>query len=144
MIKVLTAGGFDIIHTGHIFRLKVAKAFGDYLVVNITPDNRMKRKGENRPYLSQDERWVIVSNIKGVDEVVCVPSNGEEHFQYEMKIVNFVKPDVFLTERYDKKLDDYCQKMGCKLFILEDMPGIDKKHSSDIFDSNYKMIKVVN
>ena len=131
-MKVLTAGGFDIIHTGHIFRLKVAKAFGDYLIVNITPDNRMKRKGKNRPYLSEEERQVIVYNIKGVDEVVCVPSEDEDHFGYEMKLVETIRPNVFLTEKYDKRLDNFCKRLDCRLIILNEIQGIDKKHSSDI------------
>ncbi|MCD4694128.1 adenylyltransferase/cytidyltransferase family protein, partial [bacterium] len=43
MIKVMCFGTFDNLHLGHLFYLKEAKKFGDYLVVVIARDNNVKK-----------------------------------------------------------------------------------------------------
>ena len=49
IVKVLTYGTFDLLHTGHINILKRAKALGDYLVVGLSTDdfNRLKNNELN-------------------------------------------------------------------------------------------------
>jgi cytidyltransferase-like protein len=146
MKRVLIAGGYDIIHSGHIFRINQARTYGGHLTVNITPDNRMKNKGENRPYLSQEERILIVGSIKGVDEVVCIPSEGENHLDYEKKLIETVRPDIFITElrdglfsNWEYQWEDYGYwgtHKGCQIILLPETVGIDKKHSSDIIKTN--------
>jgi len=136
IMKVLIGGAFDLLHTGHIFRIKLAKAMGSYLVVNVTPDERVKRKkGEERPILSVEERLVIVNNIKEVDEVTSINEKGiQEVDEYEMECIKKIKPDVFVTKQHTESLERYCIKNNVRLIILEDTKGIDKMHTTDIIN----------
>ena len=70
MIKVLVNGTFDIIHLGHLELLNYAKSQGDYLLVAIDVDSRVKQlKGSSRPINTQIERKILLENLKAVDEV---------------------------------------------------------------------------
>ena len=51
MKTVWTNGCFDVLHRGHIELFKYAKSLGDYLVVGIDTDERVKAsKGSSRPF----------------------------------------------------------------------------------------------
>ncbi len=68
---VFTNGCFDIIHTGHISYLKKAKSFGDCLVVGLNNDASVKRlKGESRPINNQEDRAIVLNELKSVDYVI--------------------------------------------------------------------------
>ena len=70
MKKVWTNGCFDVIHRGHIESLRFAKSLGDWLVVGIDTDERVKSaKGESRPYNTLDDRVAVLESIKYVDEI---------------------------------------------------------------------------
>lgn len=61
-------GVFDLFHYGHLIHLKSAKAFGDILVVTLTPDCYVN-KGPNRPYYSDDQRALVLAAQEIVDYV---------------------------------------------------------------------------
>ena len=68
---VFTNGCFDLIHAGHVDYLSKAKALGDVLIVGLNTDHSVKKiKGNKRPILRQDERALILSNLKPVDYVI--------------------------------------------------------------------------
>ena len=47
---VLTSGSFDIIHEGHSMYLEAARRFGDFLIVGVDSDDKIRdRKGPHRP-----------------------------------------------------------------------------------------------
>lgn len=70
MTKVFVNGSFDVIHYGHLFLLNTAKNFGDFLLVAIDSDRRIKeKKGNKRPFNSEFERLIMLKNLKSVDEV---------------------------------------------------------------------------
>ena len=67
---VLANGCFDLFHVGHIRYLAGAKALGDILIVGINSDEQVRKlKGENRPFMPENERAEIVSALKFVDFV---------------------------------------------------------------------------
>ncbi len=69
-MRVIVNGTFDILHVGHIELLNYAKSLGDYLIVAIDGDARVKKlKGEKRPINNQYERKTLLENLKSVDEV---------------------------------------------------------------------------
>lgn len=78
MKKVWTNGCFDIIHVGHLKMLEYAKSKGDYLVVGIDTDERVKKmKGEDRPFNNEIDRKIFLESIRYVDEVVLFGSSNE-------------------------------------------------------------------
>ena len=50
MKTVFVNGTFDLLHPGHVSLLTWAKSLGDYLVVGIDTDDRVReKKGSTRP-----------------------------------------------------------------------------------------------
>ncbi len=88
---VFTNGCFDIIHAGHIDYLNKAKAAGDILIVGLNNDKSVRSiKGEKRPILDEQERGVILSNLKCVDYVIYFEEDTPE------KLINELVPDVLI------------------------------------------------
>lgn len=78
MKKVVVNGTFDIIHVGHLRMLQLARNLGDYVLVCIDTDRRVKQlKGEDRPINDQFERAELLQNLKTVDEVMFFDSQEE-------------------------------------------------------------------
>tara|TARA_R110000737_G_scaffold334989_1_gene353507 strand:- start:329 stop:739 length:411 start_codon:yes stop_codon:yes gene_type:complete len=68
---IWTNGCFDVLHRGHIELFKYAKSLGDYLVVGIDDDERVRAsKGPLRPINNLEDRVEMLESIKYIDEVV--------------------------------------------------------------------------
>lgn len=93
MKKVFVNGTFDLLHVGHIELLNYARQQGDYLVVGLDCDARVKElKGPGRPIHTQLERMHLLMNIRAVDEVVTFLSDdGLED------LVCRVSPDIMIV-----------------------------------------------
>jgi D-beta-D-heptose 7-phosphate kinase/D-beta-D-heptose 1-phosphate adenosyltransferase len=75
---IWTNGCFDILHRGHIELFKYAKSLGNYLVVGIDEDQRVKKsKGDSRPINTVDDRKTILESIRYIDEVVTFSKDSE-------------------------------------------------------------------
>ena len=78
MIKVWVNGTFDIVHLGHIQLLKRASELGDFLIVGLDGDKRVKElKGEQRPINNLVSRITLLESIKYVDRVVTFDSDEQ-------------------------------------------------------------------
>ena len=58
---VLTTGGFDPLHSGHLAYFKAASKLGDELWVGVNSDSWLARK-KGRPFMCLDERIEIIKN----------------------------------------------------------------------------------
>lgn len=97
---VFTNGCFDIIHRGHVTYLNEAKSLGDYLIVGVNSDASVKKlKGEGRPVNNENDRALVLDNLKAVDSVMIF----HEDTPYE--IIKEIIPD-FLVKGGDWKEDD--------------------------------------
>jgi len=76
MKKIFVNGTFDILHPGHMALLEYARSQGDYLLVAIDADTRVKQfKGETRPINDQHVRKRMLECLKFVDEVSVFDSD---------------------------------------------------------------------
>lgn len=76
--KVFVNGTFDIIHLGHLALFNYAKSLGDFLLVAIDSDARVKQlKGNVRPINNQIERKTLLENLKAIDEVQIFDTDQE-------------------------------------------------------------------
>lgn len=70
MKTIVVNGTFDILHRGHLDVLNYAKSLGDFLLVCIDTDARVKElKGDTRPINSEIDRVLLLANLKAVDIV---------------------------------------------------------------------------
>jgi D-glycero-beta-D-manno-heptose 1-phosphate adenylyltransferase len=90
---VLTSGSFDIIHEGHSMYLEAARRFGDFLIVGVDSDDKIRaRKGPDRPAVPQMERLRMVTHQRGVGLVTL---KNARHPRWEL--IKAVGPDVLVA-----------------------------------------------
>jgi D-beta-D-heptose 7-phosphate kinase/D-beta-D-heptose 1-phosphate adenosyltransferase len=93
MTVVFVNGTFDILHPGHIHLLNTARSLGDYLIVAIDSDERVRQlKGPGRPINTEQDRKLMLENLKAVSEVMIFNSDEE----LEM-MVNECSPAVMMV-----------------------------------------------
>ena len=75
---IWTNGCFDVLHRGHIELFKYAKSLGDWLVVGIDTDKRVRAaKGESRPFNTIEDRVAMLESIKYIDEIRTFDADDE-------------------------------------------------------------------
>ena len=105
-------GTFDVLHPGHIALLNTARSYGDFLIVAIDTDRRVKElKGDKRPINCQQDRSIMLSNLKAVDIVEFFDSTEEL-----IEIMEMYKPEVYVKGsdwKHDKKstAEQYCKQV---------------------------------
>ena len=65
---IIVSGYFNPLHKGHIEYFKLAKQKGDFLIVIVNNDQQRTLK-KSKEFMLQDERLMIVSELKVVDQV---------------------------------------------------------------------------
>lgn len=91
-MKIIVNGTFDILHRGHIELLEYAKGLGEFLLVCIDTDRRVKElKGENRPINNQADRAFMLQGLKCVDAVWTFDS--EEDLE---RICEMYEPNIMV------------------------------------------------
>jgi D-beta-D-heptose 7-phosphate kinase/D-beta-D-heptose 1-phosphate adenosyltransferase len=88
---VFTNGCFDILHSGHLESLRIAKSKGDKLVVAVNSDASVSRlKGPKRPVVPLEERMELLAALECVDYVVSFEEDMPQN------LIEKIKPDVLI------------------------------------------------
>lgn len=112
MTTVMVNGTFDVLHPGHIALLNTARSYGDHLIVAIDTDRRVRElKGEQRPVNNQNDRRIMLSNLKAVDIVEIFDSKEEL-----ITLMERYQPDVYVKGsdwKHDTKstAHQYCKEV---------------------------------
>jgi len=119
--KVLVTGVFDVLHVEHLRFLTEAKNQGDWLMVGVETNLRVKQiKGPNRPINSQDIRQEQLRTIKGVDEVFLLPEKFDCYQDwFEMMLER--KPDIYAVSAHTNHMETkrrICAELGIKLVVV--------------------------
>jgi D-beta-D-heptose 7-phosphate kinase/D-beta-D-heptose 1-phosphate adenosyltransferase len=90
---VLTSGSFDVIHEGHSMYLEAARSLGDFLVVGVDSDAKVRqRKGRGRPAVPELERLRMVTHQRGVGIVTL--KHPED---LPWALIRAVRPEVLVA-----------------------------------------------
>lgn len=93
MKVVLTSGSFDILHEGHSMYLEAARGYGDFLIVGVDSDAKVRaRKGPTRPAVPEQERLRMVTHQRGVGLVTLKPADAPR-----WALIEAVRPDVLVA-----------------------------------------------
>ena len=83
---VLTNGGFNILHVGHVRSLIDAKSRGDILIVALNVDSSLKAlKGSHYPIVPEDERLQIIAALECVDLVTVFNESTADTILLQLK-----------------------------------------------------------
>ncbi len=118
---VITSGGFDPIHIGHVRCIResaaIANEKGCSFAVIVNGDGFLKRK-KGKGFMPLAERLEIVAAIKGVDYAV----GWEDNTQTVSGAIDLIKPDFF-TKGGDRAAPEdipeweTCERVGCEVIF---------------------------
>lgn len=110
----ITFSTFDLLHAGHVTMLREAKEQCDYLICGLQIDPSIDRIEKNKPVQSIVERYVQLSAVKYVDEIIVYATETDVEDILQMFPINV----RILGEEYkDKNFTgkDICQARGIDL-----------------------------
>ena len=130
---VVTSGGFDPIHPGHVSCIVESKIYGDTLVVIVNGDSFLKAK-KGKPFQDLATRAAIVSGIRGVDYVVTYEVENDSTVALALR---GVRPHVFTKggDRLKGHSLPASEELACRELGIEiiDSVGVGKAWSSSDF-----------
>lgn len=104
----------DLLHAGHVVMLNECKKYCDFLMVGLVDDPTKDRPWKNKPVQSLFERYVQLSSISSVDEVI--PLSGEDDLLLALECltidVRFVGSDYVGKDFTGKQ---FCLEHGIKI-----------------------------
>ena len=111
-----TCGAFDLLHAGHIVMFKEAKSECDHLIVGLQTDPSIDRQDKNQPIQSVFERYVQLSAVKYVDEII--PYATEKDLEDILSMYN-IQVRVLGEEYRDKEFTgrEICKKREIDLYF---------------------------
>lgn len=120
MKRGITASTCDLLHAGHILMLKEAKSVCDYLIVALQIDPTIDRPHQkSKPIQSYYERWVQLSAVKYVDEIIPYTTEEElrtilQNYEIDIRILGdeyydryFTGNDLQMEYHYNKRTHGY-------------------------------------
>jgi glycerol-3-phosphate cytidylyltransferase len=111
-----TASTFDLLHAGHVAMLREAKTQCDYLICGLQVDPSIDRLEKNKPIQSLVERYVQLSGVKYVDEIVCYQTEEDLKDILEMFDINVkIMGEEYRNKDFTGK--DICKKRGIQLYF---------------------------
>ena len=138
MRVVVTTGGFDPLHSGHIEYFKAAKELGDILCVGVNSDAWLTRK-KGQPFMSFEERSNIVSNIKCVGHAFGFnDDDGSAIKAIEYVKDNFPKnSEIIFANGGDRTKDNIPEMVFDDVKFVFGVGGTDKLNSSSWILNNW-------
>lgn len=127
---VFTNGCFDLLHAGHITYLQNARQLGTRLVIGLNSDSSVRRlKGEKRPIIAQEDRALILSALRCVDQVILFDEDTPE------KLIHTLTPDI-LVKGGDYRVEnivgsDWVMRNGGRVLSLD---FVDNRSTSSIVE----------
>ena len=128
MKRVAVSGYFDPVHIGHLEYLKLAKKFGEKLIVIVNNNHQCVLK-KGKAFMDEADRVEIVRCLKMVDEVFLSIDKDKT----VCASLEFLKPDIFANGG-DRSTKEVPETSICKKYNIEMIDGLGDKirSSSDL------------
>jgi cytidyltransferase-like protein len=144
MRKIFVSGTYDIIHAGHIQFFNDAKKLGDHLTVCFASDEVISIYKNRKSALPEDNKRVILENIKAIDRVV-MSSNNEIPLDFRDHLSNDTY-DILVVTEDDKNLSikkAFCEPRGIEVIVLPKTPATQNQVSTTSIRAKLKNITEV-
>ena len=110
----IVASTFDLLHAGHIIMLREAKSQCDHLICALQVDPSIDRQEKNSPIQSIVERYIQLSVVKYVDEIVVYQTEKDledilELYPIDVRILGEEYKDKDFTGR------EICKRRGIRI-----------------------------
>ena len=111
----ITFSTFDLLHAGHIAMLAEAKSVCDYLVCGLHVDPQVERPNKNQPIQSVVERYIQLSSVQYVNEVIPYNLEKDLHdilltYPIDVRIIGSDYKDVEFSGK------DICLTKGIEIY----------------------------
>lgn len=112
----LVTSCFDLLHAGHVMMLREAKTQCDHLIAALQTDPSIDRPEKNIPIQTLVERYVQLSAISYVDEIVCYTSEKDlediiQMFPIDVRILG----DEYRNKDFTAR--EICKQKGIRLYF---------------------------
>lgn len=110
----IVASTFDLLHAGHVVMLREAKTQCDHLICALQVDPSVDRSEKNSPIQTIVERYVQLSAVKYVDEIVVYQTEKDledilELYPIDVRILGEEYKDMDFTGR------EICKRRGIRI-----------------------------
>lgn len=111
----ITFSTFDLLHAGHIAMLAEAKSVCNYLICGLHVDPQVERPNKNKPIQSIVERYIQLSSVQYVDEVI--PYNLEKDL-YDILLTYPIGVRIIGSDYKDVEFSgkDICLTKGIEIY----------------------------
>lgn len=111
----ITFSTFDLLHAGHNLMLKQAKSVCDYLICGLHVDPQIERPNKNQPIQSLVERYIQLSSVEYVDEIIPYNLEKDLHdillgYPIDVRIIGSDYKDVEFSGK------DICLTKGIEIY----------------------------
>lgn len=121
---VLTNGVFDLLHTGHLYYLKQARALGEALYVAINADESVRAiKGPTRPIQSEVERAYALGALWFVSGIVVFDTPRLDAEIHALQPDVYCKAGDYTLETLDPTERGALHEVGAKIEFLPFLEG---------------------
>ncbi len=121
---VLTNGVFDLLHTGHLYYLKKARALGDALLIALNADASVRvLKGPSRPVQTEEQRAYALGALACVDAVFIFRTPRLDAEIRALRPDVYTKAGDYTLEKLDAGERGALQVVGARIEFLPFLPG---------------------
>jgi rfaE bifunctional protein nucleotidyltransferase chain/domain len=121
---VLTNGVFDLLHTGHLYFLRQARAQGDALFIALNADASVRAlKGPLRPIQDEEQRAYALGALACIDAVFVF---GTSRLDAEIRALSpdvYCKAGDYTLEKLDAGERNALQSVGARIAFMPFLAG---------------------
>jgi cytidyltransferase-like protein len=134
-VIVITSGGFDPLHMGHVCLLHGCRELGGRVIVLVNSDAWLTRK-KGKPFMELPERMGILSALRCVDHV-WVAQDTDDTVVASLRIARelFASDHLIFAKGGDRTAENTPEKAFCMthdIHVLYGVGGAKSNSSSDL------------